>query len=323
LDYVSTGAVGAGDNRVGEAEALSFWAQDRMILDRWQVTTSLRYEDIKTVETRYSDGKPRNVVSGVPKRYSTEELMAGIGATYALTDAVTLLGGVHQGFTPAGAGGTTKPEESVNWELGGRYRSGDRSVDAIAFFSDYSNILQDCSVSAPCAGGVTTGSVQAGKAEVLGLELAYRDVLYRSGSWSVPARLTWTWTDAEISGSAITGSGDPDIAESGDGLPYLAEQMVAVTVGLDNGTGWASYLSGTLRDGVCITYGCDRVNDPRLGTDTFWTLDLASHYQLTQSAEVYARVENLLDEQAIASRSPAGVRVNMPRYAGVGFKVKF
>lgn len=323
LSYVSTSVVGAGDNRVGEAEALSFWAQDRMILDRWQITTLLRYEDIKTLETRYSDGKPRKVVSGTPKRFNTDELMAGIGATYALTEEVTLLGGVHQGFTPAGAGATTQPEESVNWELGGRYRSGDRSVDAIAFFSDYSNIVQDCTVAAPCTGGVTTGSTQIGEAEVFGLELAYRDVLYRRGSWSVPARLTWTWTDAEISGSAISGSGDPNIAESGDGLPYLAEQMVAVTVGLDNGTGWASYLSGTLRDGVCIAYGCGRVNDPLLGTDTFWTFDLASHYQLTQNAEVYARVENLLDEQAIASRSPAGIRVNMPRYAGVGFKVSF
>lgn len=322
LDYVSTAAVGASNNRVGEAQALSFWAQDRIILDRWQVTTSLRYEDIDTLETRYSDGKPRNVVSA-ESRFSTDELMAGIGATYALTEDVTLLAGVHQGFTPAGAGATTRPEESVNWELGGRYRSGDRSLDAIAFFSDYSNIVQSCTVAAPCAGAVTTGSAQVGQAEVLGLELAYRDVLYRRGSWSVPARLTWTWTDAEISDSAITGSGDPDVAESGDGLPYLAEQMVAVTVGLDNGTGWASYLSATLRDDVCITFGCGRVNDPLLETESFWTLDLASHYQLTQNAEVYARVENLLDEQAIVARSPAGARVNMPRYAGVGFKVKF
>jgi len=323
LIYQSTGAVGAGDNRVGEAEAVSLWAQDRMIIDRWQITTLLRYEDIKTLETRYSDGQPRNVVSGTPASNKTDELMAGIGATYALTEEVTLLAGVHQGFTPAGAGGSTDPEESVNWELGTRYRKGDSSLDLIAFFSDYSNIVQNCTVAAPCTGGQTSGTAQIGEADIRGLELAYRDVLYRNGSWSVPTRLTWTWTDAEITDSAVVGSGDPDIAERGDGLPYLAEQMVSVTVGLDNGTGWATYANATLRDDVCITFGCDRVNDQLLVTEEFWTLDLATHYQLSPSTEVYAKVENLLDEQAVASRSPAGVRVNMPRYAGAGVKVKF
>ncbi|MCH8543436.1 MAG: TonB-dependent receptor [Alcanivorax sp.] len=320
LVYQSTTfpGVGGGDNRVGEADATSVWALNRMSFDRLQLTGSLRYENIKTKETRFDDVD--RTISNVTARARTEEVMAGLGATYAFNERVTLLAGIHQGFAPAGAGADDDedPEKSVNYELGMRLLDGNRSLDVIGFLSDYSNAVQNCSVANPCPDAAVSGTYQLGESEVYGLELAFRDVVYEGAGFVVPAGLTYTWTKGEITRDSDNGD-----VFAGDPLPYVAEHIGTVFVGVEHGQGWKTFLSARYSDSVCINNDCDRVNDSLLKTDSYVTLNLAASYALTPAAEVYVKVENLLDEEAIAARSPAGARVNMPRYAGLGVRLSF
>lgn len=318
LVYQNTITPGAGDNRVGEAQATSVWALDRMSFGQWQITGSLRYENIDSKETRYADVDRTNATVTADAR--TEELMAGLGVTYALDDRITLLAGVHQGFAPAGAGasGDEDPEKSINYELGMRLRDGTRSLDAIAFFSDYSNAVQNCSAANPCPNAADSGTYQLGESEVYGLELALRDVIYQGAGFVVPAGLTYTWTKGEITRD----SDDGDVF-AGDPLPYVAEHIGTVFVGIEHGQGWKTFLSARYSDSVCINNDCKREDDRFLKTDSYVTVNLAASYALNPQAEVYVKVENLLDEEAIAARSPAGARVNMPRYAGLGVRLSF
>ncbi len=52
-------------------------------------------------------------------------------------------------------------------------------------------------------------------------------------------------------------------------------------------------------------------------------VDLAASYYLRSNVEVYAKVDNLFDDQEIVARSPDGARPNSPRTAYMGVRVGF
>jgi len=52
-------------------------------------------------------------------------------------------------------------------------------------------------------------------------------------------------------------------------------------------------------------------------------VDLGATYRLTEHFSLLARVQNLLDEEYIASRSPHGVRPGLDRLAMVGLQASF
>jgi Fe(3+) dicitrate transport protein len=58
-------------------------------------------------------------------------------------------------------------------------------------------------------------------------------------------------------------------------------------------------------------------------TGDLFVLDLISRYRVTPEGTVYLKVENLLDEQSIVSRTPDGARPNKPLTASVGLQWTF
>jgi Fe(3+) dicitrate transport protein len=52
-------------------------------------------------------------------------------------------------------------------------------------------------------------------------------------------------------------------------------------------------------------------------------LDLAATFDLTEQVALFARVENLLDEDYLAARRPAGARPGRPQTALLGVNVTF
>jgi len=78
-------------------------------------------------------------------------------------------------------------------------------------------------------------------------------------------------------------------------------------------SGWA---------GIC---SCDRsgTDNTFRKTDDYTVVDLSSSYALNSSTRVYAKIDNVLDDQEIVSRSPHGARPNLPRTAYVGISVDF
>lgn|GEM_PF-4860113 len=78
-------------------------------------------------------------------------------------------------------------------------------------------------------------------------------------------------------------------------------------------------------DEMCHDNTCDRagVDDTFLSTDRLLVFDLASHYSLSKSTNLYLKVDNLFDAEKIVARSPDGAPPNKPRTAMVGLKFAF
>ena len=319
LVYRRTIPANASNNRIGEAQAVSAWLLDEVRLGRWRLTGALRHEDIRTAEQRYAD--VARTVPGLRVANSLSSLSAGAGATFALDERWSLLAGVYQGFAPPGSGATLgqRGEESLNSELGLRFRLGDFSIDAVGFFSDYTNALQNCTLANPCAGGIVDGTEQTGAAEVRGLEFLAEATLFAGSGFKVPARLSWTWTKGEVTRDSDTGN-----VLEGDNLPYLPEHVATASIGVERGRAAlhaaAHYTAAQCADSLCRRAGID--NRFRR-TESYLMVDLSASWQLSPRAELYARIENLLDEQRLVSRGAAGARTSMPRYFGAGLRIGF
>lgn len=318
LVFSSITQPGSGDNRVGSAEATTFW-----IHDSWQVSESLnanlilRYEDVDNEDVRYEDLNRSTVARRTSG--SSSEWLPGVSFTYDLNTRWQMLAGVHKGFSPLGAGGQENedPETSVNWEVGARYRTGSSFTEAVFFYSDFSDKVENCSVGTPCSNGETFGSFKTGEAQISGLELRVGTEL-GSENLAIPMVLSYTYTQAEISA---------DRSESGvmkgDQLKDVPENTLSARIGVEHASGWNNYLVAKYLDETCVSVGCNRTGEPRGRTDAYVVLDLISRYRLATGAEVFVKVENLLDEQKIVSRDPDGARPNKPLSASVGVSLSF
>lgn len=309
-------SVGTSDNRLEEGQALSLWiTDDYQVSDRLLLNLSLRMEDVETKARRYAGGAARSsVVSRVENDY--REFLAGISATYDLTDNWQVLAGFHEGMIPLGAGATdgTDPGKSDNYELGLRFEKGVFYSEAIAFYSDFSNLVEQCSIATPCSNDAESGSYSIGGAKVKGLELQ-AGTLFSTESFMIPVDLAYTYTDAE------TTSGDE--FTSGQDLQSIPENILSLRVGLEHDSGWNNYAVLKYIDETCVSIGCNESNNSFDETDALTTVDLISRYQFTAGPEVFVKVENLFDRQEIISRSPFGARPNIERTVWAGVLVDF
>ncbi|NMT62368.1 TonB-dependent receptor family protein [Marinobacter orientalis] len=325
FEFIEQIAPTGGDNRIDEAEALNLFLADRIAINPdLSVTALLRYEDIETSQTRWSTTQRTSTSETETASNDTSEVLPGLGATYRLSPTITLIGGVHRGMAPAGSGGTNvEPELSTNFEAGARYYDGALRAEAIAFFSDYENTVRNCSIANPCNVGnqaIDSGTVSEGESEIQGLELlaAYEFTLLNG--LTAPVQATWTYTDAEVTKDSDDGS-----VLKGDNLADLPENVAAVRAGLRDGDLWDAYINISYVDETCSDNSCDRsgTDNTFRKTDDYTVVDLSGSYALNPSSRVYAKVDNVLDDQEIVSRSPHGARPNLPRTAYVGISVDF
>lgn len=307
-------ALGPPNRNKGEAEAWSVWLGDRISYGNWSFLPVIRYEDIQTVG---------NVLNPAP-RNSLTNTSVGLGVNYAVDANWTLLAGAYEGFAPPGSSAAegTKGEESVNYEAGVRYRNGSLGIDAIAFLSDYDNALRLCLVANPCPGGIVDGStLQSGAKEVYGLELGAFATLFQTADFSIPARLSYTYTEGEYTRASDTAGG----VLAGDTLDYTPPHTGALQFGIEHQRGWDVYAALNYTDETCTTTTCDRIgiDDTYLRTESLFTVDLSASYDISDVVEVYTKVDNVFDERAIMHRGADGARGNPGRYIGAGIRLNF
>ena len=85
----------------------------------------------------------------------------------------------------------------------------------------------------------------------------------------------------------------------------------------------------------CSIRWTGRITAPETGTYTFsarvddgirvWVggVQVIDNWQLNDNAELFAKVDNLLDEEYVASRRPSGVRPGKPQTMSVGVRLVF
>jgi len=318
------GLPGNAGNRVQEAEALAFYVHDRIEFGNWVLTPGIRYENIRQKRTRWETraGRTENPASRAQanvrdtRHNDTKLWLPGLGALYSLADGVTLVAGVHKGFTAPSNAPDVDEEEAVNYELGLRYDKGPVSGEAIYFLSDYDNLLGECTASS--GSDCTIGDAFNGDAAtVQGLELMLTTDLARGGDYELPLAVNYTWIDSEF---------DSDIADTdffgdvgkGDPIPYIPEHQFNIGLGFVRDE-WSSYLNVNFVDETCVRASCGAFEK----TDDALSVDFTTHYALTDNMGIYGKVENLTGEKDIVGRHPYGARPNKDRTATLGIRIDF
>lgn len=325
LILADLGSLGNAGNRIQSADALSLHIYDRIEWHDWVFTPGLRYEDIEQERVRFetrlgntADPASRNPDNVRDQRANdTSVLIPGVGILRQITPELALYGGIHKGFTaPSNAPGVNE-EESINYEFGLRWFASRFTLDAAAFLTDYDNILGECTSSSgsDCEAG---DAFNGDAASILGLEVSARYDLSRSANYALPVSLNYTYLDGEF---------DSDIADTdffgnvaaGDPLPYIPEHQLRASLGFERGRG-ATYLNLNYVDETCVRASCNAFEQ----TDSFLVLDLAANWQASELMNVYARIDNLTDEDAIVARQPYGARPYRDRTvtAGVRFELR-
>ena len=308
------------NNRLRESSATSYYLQDTMDFGKLDVTLGYRSEDYDQRHRRWGEGAGPNLtavrITSVRDTFATNDhTTSSFGATYDLSDSVTLVAGFHEGMTPMfGA----DPEEADNTELGIRYSEGTTSLEAFYFSSEYSNLSAECTLVSGAACNPEESAVfSGGAADVEGIEF--------SGSWvfegdgvSYPVALAYTSTDATFNNSSE--SDYFGVVSAGDDLPYIPSSSMSLVAGFvsDNG------LSGNMRlidvGSSCSIAACGTYN--KINAHTI--IDLNIRKALTDSMDIYAIIENVSDDADIISRAPSeGARSQKPRTIKVGFSYKF
>ena len=293
----------------GETDAVSVFAANEVELGSAVVTLGVRYEDI--------DGSLNNFLAGTESSNKQQEWMPSISFFYELSDSLSLLGGVHKGLSPSGPGATdVAAEESINYEFGSRLQRDQFYVEAIAFFSDYSNLLGRCRVSDfGCQAGE---EFSGGEVEIKGLEAL---VGFDHSLWpgaELDARLTYTFTDSEFKDSFLSTFSQFGIVEAGDELPYLPRHIASVSVSLD-----LKQYSG----GVAFKHTSKMREEPGSSSVSSGIFaEAQSHFDLHvrrsfgESTYLQLMVRNLTDDREIVAHRPFGARPGLPRT--VIFKVE-
>jgi Fe(3+) dicitrate transport protein len=300
-----------------ETIALALHAQDRV---RWRSLEVVAGTRVELLDTRFADYLSAD---GANASASEAVIIPGGGVLYHVTGALSVLAGVHRGFVPAAPAMTTdaRPELSVNYETGARWRSDVLAADVIGFFSDYSNLKGTCTFSTGCTAMQEGDQFDGGRVHVWGVEAQAAAEVPLGGAWSAPVQAAYTFTDSRFQTafeSSFAAWGDIAV---GDQLPYLPRHQVSLGAALAAPRwelGGSARWHGAVRD----IAGQGPVADGE-GADALFTIDLTLHVTLARYAELYATCDNLLDEQAIVARRPYGARPNSPRLVTAGYKARF
>jgi Fe(3+) dicitrate transport protein len=298
-----------------ETIALATYLQDKVHWKRLEVAAGARVE---LIDYRFADYLMTTQHDGT---YGV--LIPGAGAEYHITEEASVLAGVHRGFVPVApsADSGVRPESSINYEAGGRWRDERVNVDLIGFFSDYSNLKGSCTLAAGCTEAQEGEEFNGGEVFAWGVEAQVGGELPVAKQVALPLAVAYTLTRSRFRhgfDSEFAGWGR---VMEGDELPYLPRHQVSASSGVKTErwelTGTARYQSEA-RD----VAGQGPI-DPGERLAPLFTLDFAAHARLASWAELYATCSNVLDEQVIVSRRPYGARPNPPRMFAIGYKARF
>jgi Fe(3+) dicitrate transport protein len=298
--------------------ALATFVEERARYRRLDATLGARLEVIRGGFTDHlKPGSARSDVYPV--------LIPGAGAEYRLSDRASVLAGVHRGFVPVApsASSDVRPESSINYEAGARWRDAGVSADLIGFVSDYSNLKGSCTLSSGCTEMQEGAEYNGGRVLVFGVEYQTGGELPLAARRAItlPISVAYTYTRSRFRHAFESDfAGWGDVAE-GDELPYLPRHQLAVSTAVKHPRGELGATvrwRGESRD----VAGQGAIPDGERAAGLL-SIDLSAHARLHALAELYATCSNLLDEQVITARRPYGARPNPPRMIAVGYKARF
>ena len=305
------GAGGGSDNRFEEAEAVSYYLYDEVELGAWTLSPGVRHEKIDGLRVARLTGE-------VEKNTSYDETLYGLGATYRVNANVLLLAGVHDGFSATGVS-NNRGETSQNYEAGLRYQNASTSFEAIAFLTDFDNLIATCTASSGCQ---TEGDTfEGGSVEVSGLELAAERVVDFAGR-DVAMFLTYTLTETEF-GSSFEANGYDLWGEvtQGDELPYVSRHQIGLGLAAQFGN-WDVNARTKYKSEQRSVAGSGAIAADS-GIKSIVVTDLSASRMIGDALELTVHVNNVFDNEYAVSRNPDGLRPGAPRQITIGLSQSF
>jgi Fe(3+) dicitrate transport protein len=295
-------------------DAISLHAIDAITWNRFTLTPGVRVEVMQSASL--------DRATGVETRGKTQAVMPGIGAWVGITEDLGVLAGVYRGYSPPAPGqDDAEPESSTNFEGGARYSKGPARAEAIAFYNDYSNLTDICTLSSGCVEENLDTQFDAGEARVYGLEAYLAHEIPAGKAVRFPVSASYTLTYAEFLNAFQ--SQDPIFGnvEAGYEIPYVPRHELNLQAGVETdragGLVSGSYVAAMREEAGDLPF------DESLVTDEQFTMDVGAWVKVLKPLTVYANLRNILDGRFIVSRRPFGARPNAPRWLQIGAKATF
>ncbi len=296
------------------ARAGSLWVQDSVSWRGLLVVPGIRVELIDVFEHILQ----RNVM------FAQRNLvpLLGLGAVYAFSTGITLVGGVHQGFSPVAPGqdASIRPEQAINSEFGIRYQRGGTRAELFGFWSEYANVTGSCTNSSGCVGDDVFQQFNGGRARVLGLEVLGSRRQRVGGGVTLVGDAAYTLTQAIFLSSFS--SADPvwgNVVE-GDSIPYVPAHQLSLRLRAERGPvelGMGVVYYGEVREIAGQGPISDEVRVPGR-----WLIDATASWSFGD-AKIYATGTNLANRHDLVARRPFGARPVAPLMIQVGLKYSF
>ncbi len=322
----SDGAPGSAGNRRQKTVALALNLEDKIQYGKWTFNPGIRYEHLWQRFQRFAPESEQD------RKRNYGVFSGGGNASYELNENQSIFGGVFRGVslpTPNGATqtGSSRVEEetSIGYEFGTRYTRPEHGflVELIGFWTDFDDlVVSDISG----AGGVldgTTSNIGEVRSRGIEFQVQYDPSVSRGWSFQNPWYFTMTYTNAEFTSNAASGSiGDEGIfsgAQDGNEVPYIPDVQFALGTALQfekfsiNVDG--QYTAETFGSASNVSTETDLSGgaDPRFGlVDDIFILDVSMGYQFNPKVRAFTNFRNVTDETYIASRLPHGIRSGAP-----------
>lgn len=302
----------------GSTLAGAFYLQDEVGIGDLRITPGLRVELISS--------EFENRIAGEEASRFDAILIPGAGIYYQLFPQLGVLAGVYKGFSPVSPGqaDSVEPEESINYELGGRFRHDGSRLELIGFLNDYSNIIGECSnrsLRPPLCTPETIGQqFNGGEVVIYGLEATAGQAI--DGPWGLTFNVdaNYTLTLSEFQQGGIT---TPDFGEvdEGDRLPYVPIHRAALIGNVEHAR-WALSVAARYTDAMRDVAGTGDI-PPNRRADARVVVDVSGQYFLTEADRLYVNIDNIFGETYVASWRPFGARPGKPFQLQVGYKHHF
>ena len=320
---------GSKNNRFYLADAKSYFIEDVFDIGVMRFTLGVRAEDLTITRKEWkgdaSGGEgswndPLRTLSPSIKSKKMNAIVPGAGLIWNLSSSLSLMSGIHKGFSPPGPGvdqeEEVKSEESINLEIGLRYNSGLTSIESIIFNNNYENLLGD---DTQFAGEGTYDQFNAGEVNIKGLEVVASHI-FRIDKKMIPIHLSYTFTSTEFL-SNFESSFEPwGTVSAGYELPYVPNHQLFAEAGLESEL-LSCYFRFRQIGSMRTVAGSGRI-DPVFSTDDVSLLDFSVDYTITKSNSLFLNIYNIFNNSSVVAARPAGVRPTMPRNIIAGIKIK-
>jgi Fe(3+) dicitrate transport protein len=320
MKLTNLGIHGTESNRIETAHAIAGFVQYTLKNKKWTLVPGLRIENILIDREDYGKNDPERTGVDLKERENqVNVIIPGIGIDYKLSNAVDAFIGIHKGFSPPGSKEGTLPESSINYELGARANSNVITFETVLYYNDYDNLL---GVDLAASGGTGSGDLfNGGEAVVFGSEISFGSIPVLSDQFTLPIRLSHTYTYGEFRNSFQSEYEAWGDVEAGDELPYIAPHQFVMNVGLEHKK-FNVNLSSKYTSSMRTEAGAGDLMTLK-STDQSFIIDLSGQYNVTWKLGLFASVYNLSNATYIVSRRPAGVRPGLPRSFILGVKSNF